>query len=378
MITIDEARARARTRLSAKLRDWACAVDGSEPEPCWSLGLQPPTEAEMRVDERAAERWTRDWLGSSLPEGVQLGTSVRTWRSIGRQTVPIKVEARTPGALSDFVGGSVAREYRLLQRRVAEAVERLGEGARAASRRHSSAVTSLSEQRWAQTLQVAAWLAGHSVVGLRPRSLPIRGVDSKWFAAHRALVTSFVTSVTGEDGIGVVDSDPLVRVRILDPSLAPGVADFAAPIAQLELVQLRPTITLILENRETLLAMPSMPGVVAVHGGGFAVSAVADLGWVQASSVLYWGDLDSAGFAILNRLRAHHSDVTSVLMDAETLDAHRDLWVSDPKPTRALLGNLTEAERRVYDALRAQGDVRLEQERIPLRYAIDVLTHRSR
>lgn len=116
------------------------------------------------------------------------------------------------------------------------------------------------------------------------------------------------------------------------------------------------------------------PGVVAMHGGGFAVAAVAEIGWVRAAPMLYWGDLDSAGFAILHRLRAHHDDVTSVLMDVDTLRAHRDLWVSDPKPTRAVTDNLTGREREASEALREEGDLRLEQERIPLAVALAELT----
>lgn len=50
---------------------------------------------------------------------------------------------------------------------------------------------------------------------------------------------------------------------------------------------------------------------------------------VQAP-VVYWGDLDSDGFAILHRLPTHLPEVASVLMDVETLIDHRDLWVPDP------------------------------------------------
>lgn len=373
MISREQAQARAKARLVARTREWAVAGVLEGP-PIWSIGLQPPTEAEVRRDERGAERWATDWLAAVLPNDVVLTTTVRTWRSIGRQTVPVKLEAGSVDALAAFVGGAVARDFQLLRARVGEAAEGMGEPVRGVLRRHGASILALGPQEWRQVLDVADHLASHPVVGLRPRSLPIRGVDSKWFSAHRALVTALVTAATGLPDLGVVDSDPLVRLRVLDPSLAPGaVADFAAPVTQLGALDLRPAVTLILENRETLLALPPMPGVVAVHGGGFAVSTVAEIPWVRARPVLYWGDLDSAGFAILNRLRSHHDQVTSVLMDAGTLISHRDLWVPDPTPVRAALEGLFEAEAAVVALLRDQGDVRLEQERIPLSVAVGEL-----
>lgn len=381
MITIEQARSKAKSRLTAKLREWAVQPAGGrgaggEAGPviapaCWSLGLQPPSEAEVRQDERGAQEWARAWQTARLPPGVSVRTAVRAWRSIGRQTVPDRIEVDTPETLAVFVGGAPAREFSMLRARAAEAVEALGEPARDAVRRHGAAVVALSAERWSQVLAVVSWLVANPVAGLRPRALPIRGVDTKWFAAHRSLVTALVVSRTGAPDLGVVDSDALVRVRILDSSLAPGgVVDFAASIPQLEKLQLEPAVVVVLENKETLLALPPMIGVVAVHGGGFAVSAVSEVPWVALAPVLYWGDLDSAGFAILHRLRSHHSRVTSVLMDEGTLLAHRDLWVGDPAPNRSELTHLTPAEQRVLARLEAEGDVRLEQERVPLALAL--------
>ena len=97
------------------------------------------------------------------------------------------------------------------------------------------------------------------------------------------------------------------------------------------------------------------------------------LPWVRAVPVLYWGDLDSNGFAILRHLRLNHPNVTSVLMDEPALLAHRDLWVPEPTPVRGDIDALTESETRALHALRREGDVRLEQERIPWAYAVATL-----
>ena len=100
---------------------------------------------------------------------------------------------------------------------------------------------------------------------------------------------------------------------------------------------------------------------------------MAKIPWVQRSQVIYWGDLDSHGFAILNRLRSHHDNVKSVLMDEQTLLAYRDLWVPEPVLARGVLPCLTDSEDAARQRLIREGNVRLEQERIPWQAALTAL-----
>jgi hypothetical protein len=60
---------------------------------------------------------------------------------------------------------------------------------------------------------------------------------------------------------------------------------------------------------------------------------VAGLSWLSSKTITYWGDIDTYGFVILNRLRARYPRVVSILMDAETLLAHPDQWVVEERPT---------------------------------------------
>ncbi|MGL4340605.1 MAG: Wadjet anti-phage system protein JetD domain-containing protein [Rhodoglobus sp.] len=89
--------------------------------------------------------------------------------------------------------------------------------------------------------------------------------------------------------------------------------------------------------------------------------------------MVYWGDLDTHGFAILDRVRAHLPAARSVLMDRESLLAHQDRWGREPKPTAALLPRLEPAEAALYEDLvsdRYAPAVRLEQERIDGKWAL--------
>ncbi|WP_246464900.1 Wadjet anti-phage system protein JetD domain-containing protein [Ruania alkalisoli] len=377
MIGVDEARGIASAKLASKLAQWATQPTNT---PVLSVSLKPPLEREVRSDELAAETWVRKWSETSLPDGADLDWEPRTWRSIGQQQVPVRLRFRDVNSVASFAGGTAARDWKVLRSRVARLRETLGfsEALDAAIRRHAVEILRWAPPRFEQVVQAVDWLAANSVRGLRPRQIPIRGVDTKWFNSHRSVMTDLHRAATGSAGLGIVDADRMVRVRILDPTLAPsGISDFSAPPAQLASLDLRPDVVFIFENLESVLAMPEWPGAIVLHGDGYAVDVVGNLPWVQGGCVIYWGDLDSHGFAILHRLRTHLPTVISALMDEQTLLSHRDLWVSDPKPTRAKL-ELQPTELNALDRLREEGDAKLEQERIPWEQALRELHSAAR
>ena len=178
-------------------------------------------------------------------------------------------------------------------------------------------------------------------------------------------------AASGRDDLGIVGDPQLVRLRLLDERVLPGAPRaFGASVDELTSLSIRPCTVLVLENLESLMALPPLDDVIAVHGGGFAVAELQRVRWLRAARLLYWGDLDSNGFAILHRLRSGVPHVRSVLMDEGTLLAHRDLWVPEPTPARGAYPTLEPAEQATLDRLRDEGDVRLEQERIPWEFAL--------
>lgn len=377
MLSVAAVRQTARDRVTRQLGEWVARAAAVDPAPfTFSLSLQPPTERAALADLAGAQAWVREWRTEALPAEARVDWETRDWSRIGRQEIPVRITWQSPDALAEFAGGSAHRTWRTARERTGDAVDRFGASPElgAALRRHVRPVLAYSTEEWHEVLDAVTWLAAQAVTGLRPRQLPIRGVDTKWFKAHRSVVTELLGVVAPHHELGVVDSDPLSRIRVLDAGLAPGSPhDFAAPVAQLAGLALQPRVVFVFENQESVLAMPRWPGAVVLHGNGYSVAELMQLPWVQRSRVLYWGDLDSHGFAILHRARCHHPHVTSVLMDEATLLAHRDLWVPDPKPTRGEFATLLAAETRTLDRLRSEGDVRLEQERIPWQTALAAL-----
>jgi hypothetical protein len=409
MVSPEAARSEARRRLVTAHRGWT--LDGWS-APVWSLPLRPPTEREVLADPATAERWVRQWRGTELPDGVSLAWESRSWRSVGTQQVPVRVLAESPDALARLSGGPAARDWRAFAERV-HRIRNLASGPQtghhdpppqpsglvkatvvgdagnavgatqpstllAAVRRHAERLTSLPEVEFDRLLAVVEWLGAHSVTGLRPRQLPIRGVDSKWFGTHRTVVTALHDALfaggTGT-GLGIVDADPTVRMHILDPALRPGgLRDLEVPVDQAARISWRPQRALIVENRETLLCLPDARGVVALWGKGFDATSATALPWLRDLPIIYWGDLDSQGFAILHRYRSHLPQIESLLMDEATLEEFSDLWVPEPKPARRSMSTLQPSESRTLERLRAEGDIRLEQERIPWTHALNQLT----
>jgi hypothetical protein len=115
---------------------------------------------------------------------------------------------------------------------------------------------------------------------------------------------------------------------------------------------------------------------LVVFGSGFALAGLSDLPWIREKDLVYWGDIDTHGFDILDRLRGRVESTRSILMDRETLLGHPGQWVTEPTPTTRELPALTTDEASLYQDLveGTYGDsVRLEQERIRFSVLHDAL-----
>ncbi|WP_433675437.1 Wadjet anti-phage system protein JetD domain-containing protein [Microbacterium gorillae] len=380
-VSVSVARERARVRVSRSLADWI-ARGGADA--ALMLPLHPPTErAVLRDGQDVTRRWKESWEG--IP-GVVLAT--RSWASVGTQTVPERLELHGADAIATFAGRASLEAWSRA-RSAAEAIRAeldtdsnaaAADAVSAALASHARRLSDLEKPTATTIGSAARWLVDNPASGLRIRQVPIPGVDTKWLAQHRALVSALYGALTGRPGLDLVAAPELVRMRILDEKLWPaGPRHLSAPAAEWNRVDLRPHTVLVVENLETLLALPDLPGTVAVHGHGYGTSArLVDIEWLgTAPQLLYWGDLDSDGFGILNQLRAALPRFESVLMDEQTLRDHEALWTVDPtKPASLELTHLAPRDLAVRAFLAQQhdaGEPRLEQERILWPYAMQRL-----
>ena len=219
------------------------------------------------------------------------------------------------------------------------------------------------------------------------RQLPVPGLDTKWTRDRRGLILDWIAAIRGEAGprdfyevCGLVKPAHRLRLRILCPHLRAafgGLRDVEAPLGEVAAMPLNPAGAIIVENLETGVALQDMAGCVALMKLGLAVGVLSELAWLRGVPAVYWGDLDTHGFVILDRARTALPQVTSVLMDVDTVTSYLPLAGTEPQQhPRTELPALCASERAVWEGLYAGTwgqRVRIEQERLPWAVAMEKL-----
>jgi hypothetical protein len=344
------------------------------------IALGSPTEADAAAAMGTFRDWTAAWERWPAPGDVEW--EERTWARIGRQRLPRRFVVGSALRCAEIVGSAqdwqrVVARRDLVRRDLPAAV-----GDAVFAPWHEQ-VGALSDGDFTRLIAVVSWLIAPREGPVQLRELPIPGVHTKWIEAHEALVREWVAAAKGIDPAagtaavcGLAEPPATLRLRLLAPELRDavgGLRDVEAPVAQLAELRLRPRGVLVVENLASARAFGDVPGIAVVAGLGAGVSLLTQLGWAREVPWGYWGDLDTHGFAILERARTIHASTESLLMDVATLLRHRELWGMEPRQHTSDLERLTSDEREVYSGLREHrwGDrVRLEQERIDWRLAV--------
>ncbi|GIK82540.1 MAG: hypothetical protein BroJett024_36450 [Alphaproteobacteria bacterium] len=243
---------------------------------------------------------------------------------------------------------------------------------------------------WPEVLAVVAWFRDNPQSGLYLRQVDIAGVDTKFIEARKGLLselTAFIPAAAEGAASGAASFErmhglrakpALVRFRVLDPRLAiRGLRDLTVPVAELAGLDIAPARVFVTENEINGLAFPSIVGGIVIFGLGYGVELLSEVAWLAERPLHYWGDIDTHGLAILDRLRERFPHAQALLMDRPTLLGHRELWGREPAPYKGELMRLRDEERALYDDLRSDRfgpAVRLEQERIRYGWIRQVMT----
>lgn len=250
-----------------------------------------------------------------------------------------------------------------------------------------------NEPIWDDLLAVLAWFQAHPRPGVYLRELDIPGIHTKFIENHRGLLAELLDAVLPAEAIdagatgfrgfnrryGLRDKPVLIRFRLLDDTLAiNGLTDLTVPVEQLVHLDPGAETVFITENEINGLAFPPFPNALVIFGLGYRVEALRRLPWLANKQLYYWGDIDTHGFAILNRFRQSFPHAHSLLMDRATLDAHRPVWGREDGAKRfnGTLDNLTKAERDLFETLienRLAPALRLEQEHIAQSWLLEAL-----
>jgi hypothetical protein len=357
-------------------------IDGKALFPL-DLRLKRPSPRE--VAERFGE--VQDWVRA-------LTAASREARGFGFELKHEALRNRVQGLNAIPVGAAVPTESDALRliRKQADA-DRFKELSDATLRRYPALrewlmrrpLTALSfAEVWPRVMAVLDWFVAHPKSGFYLRQLDIPGVDTKFIESQRGLLSELLdlvlpgnaidSTVTGTKSFsqryGLRTEPPLVRFRLLDASLyLSGLSDLSLTPAEFATLRLPVRRVFITENRTNGIAFPDHADSMVIFGLGYGLDRFVETPWLRDLDVWYWGDIDTHGFRILDRLRATLSSAGSFLMDRGTLDAHQELWGQEPVDKRYTgeLSRLSEGERALFDALRYDrlGErLRLEQERV--------------
>jgi hypothetical protein len=336
------------------------------------IPLRGPGPAEIGGRLGEVRAWAAEWAkaarGPLRVEYKQVGG-----RLVGTNTIPARAWLDGYDQAWDLLG--TLAEVRLLGELIGRTKSQCPRLVLWLERRPVKALE-LAED-WANLLATVRWIDERQVPGMYLRQVDVPGVDTKFIGRHKGVLSELLDLQLGPGRIVPHEPDFEGRYRF---RRKPGYVRFrvaaggAGGYTELtvradELTTPPPGVrrVYVVENEITFLAFPLAADALVIFGGGYAVRVLESLGWLAGMDLVYWGDLDTHGFAILNRLRQCFPHARSMLMDDATLLAHRTQWVTEPSPTTTALNSLTPPELELYRALGTNAfgpAVRLEQERV--------------
>ncbi|OJU40384.1 MAG: hypothetical protein BGN97_11085 [Microbacterium sp. 69-10] len=336
----------------------------------------------IRIGTERWEAWARSWRHFDIEQqtGVFVLTSPVVVRGIPRDVPSALVVRNWSGAgalLAKFDRHDVlagAERVRVLAARLHEATGRVDETLLSRAR-------GLRDVNVESLMSTLTWLREHPNLGeWTARQLPVPDVDTKWLEDHEDLVRSFIDRDVAAE---LKPRPAVVHFTYADPAYRAtgGRRHDAWTEGDTHSPAYLPSNVVIVENRDCRLHFPPIEDTIIVEGEGKAAGTLVKVDWIrQAERIIYWGDLDSDGFAILSRLRndlrTRGLAVESMLMDSVAwakyarFAVNRDKDGNPLKPSTVELPHLVGGEKDCYAILASQGrgaDARrVEQERIPM------------
>lgn len=254
--------------------------------------------------------------------------------------------------------------------------------------RKSPTVIVANAGSWFGIVEVAQYLRDHPRPGCYVRALPVT-VPTKFIESHREAIETVLMALpeSGYDPAqrsfaarcGFQEESPAVRGRFLCSAAREAcgfpVSDVVLRVEEWARLGVPSFVKVVIcENRTNFLALPPIPGVLALWGeGGAAAGLLPRFPWLREAQVVYWGDLDPSGLAILAGLRRSLPNVRSILMDDPTLNLHSAKLLPAKRPAGALDPILLRpAELKAYEQI-LEPSLGIEQEKLLFRDCLEVL-----
>lgn len=258
-----------------------------------------------------------------------------------------------------------------------------------------------SLEDWHKIIQVCKYLIQNPCSNVYLRQLDIIDVDTKFIETHKKIIHELVQANNSNNKIpipiislangvfeqiyGIRNHNISIRFRLLDKSLSHNfcnnswlqyITDFSVPLHEFALLNIPCEKIFISENKISGISFPELSNSIIIFGLGYGIEVLKHIEWLKNKEIIYWGDIDTHGFAILSQMRGYFPQTQSIMMDANTLENFKDLCTHELRQTNAQLINLTPTEHELYSKLLNNyygENIRLEQERIKLKYVENFL-----
>ena len=242
-----------------------------------------------------------------------------------------------------------------------------------------------NDKIWEKLLIVCDYFITHPMPNLYIRELDIEGIDTKFIETYKKILDRLLCAILEQEPTRLAQNGfekryglkydlPTIRFRILDESLyIKGLSDISLPLNEFMSLDIDCSRVFITENKINGLSFPNIKNSIVIFGLGYGVELLKDVKWLENRELIYWGDIDTHGFAILSQIRGYFPHIKSMLMSDEVIEKFRHLAVQESLSKRFLgeLNNLTKEEYEVFEKLKANvyGEAfRIEQERIGFGY----------
>lgn len=230
--------------------------------------------------------------------------------------------------------------------------------------------------QWGQLKKVVDYVKEHDLSGYYLRSIPVP-VHTKFIKQYESVLLSLLKQIAPDKfpleinditkALGVKPKPVLYPVRWLDSELAhrytSGIVSLA--ISSEDIRRMSPDVSEVwlVENETNLYLLQQRKNAFGLMSRGNALHLLAEIPFFKNVRLLYWGDLDEAGFRMLHQFRQLYPSLESILMDEATLQYHQEgMHFINTAPVKMEL-NLTEAELPAFNFLR-QTKGRIEQEQL--------------
>lgn len=359
---------------AALSRKWASGVllTGFAEDQAWEplvFPLRGPTSSVIGERLGEVQQWAREWEQASHGP-LRIEYKKVGGRHVGSNMIPSRawVDGYDQAWALLGVGAEVGRFTDLAEQTLAACPRVHGW-----LTRHPMKALRLQDQ-WDRLLDTVRWIDQRQLPGMYLRQIDVPGADTKFIERHRGVLTELLDLQLDHERIDPEAADFQGRYRFRGKPAyvrfrwaGHGFSELTVRIDEFTARPAGIRRAYVVENEITYLAFPCPADAITIWGRGYAVPVLQPLAWLADIDVVYWGDIDTHGFAILDRLRQRFPHVRSMLMDRTTLLAHRSQWVAEPSRSTAGLDFLDAEEAALYRDLTADAlgpSVRLEQERV--------------